>query len=69
MPVVIDSEERLKGVVKAALMEALSERESSIRLILEEIVEEIALSRAIDEGLKTPLVPNSEIFEVLGRTN
>ena len=69
MPVVIDSEERLKEVVKAALMEALSERESSIRLILEEIVEEIALSRAIDEGLKTPLVPNSEIFEVLGRTN
>jgi len=69
MPVVIDSEERLKEVVKAALMEALSERESSIRLILEEIVEEIALSRAIDEGLKTPLVPNSEIFEILGRTN
>jgi len=69
MPVVIDSEERLKEVVKAAFIEALSERESSIRLILEEIVEEIALSRAIDEGLKTPLVPNSEIFEVLGRTN
>jgi vacuolar-type H+-ATPase catalytic subunit A/Vma1 len=69
MPVVIDSEERLKEVVKAAFIEALSERESSIRLILEEIVEEIALSRAIDEGLKTPLVPNSEIFEILGRTN
>jgi len=69
MPVVIDSEERLKEVVKAAFIEALSERESSIRLILEEIVEEIALSRAIDEGLKTPLVPNSEIFEILDRAN
>ena len=69
MPVVIDSEERLKDLVKAALMEALSERESSIRLMLEEIVEEVALSRAIDEGLKTPLVPNSEIFEILDRAN
>lgn len=43
-------EERLKEVVKSALVEVLEERKDLVREVIEEALEDAALARAIEEG-------------------
>jgi hypothetical protein len=59
------SETQLKDMVKAAMAEALVEQRALLRDIIEEVIEDIALSRAIDEGLQTPAVSRDEVFAAL----
>ena len=59
------SETELKDMVKAAMTEALVEQRALLRDIIEEVIEDIALSRAIDEGMKTPIVSRQEVFAAL----
>lgn len=63
MSTMID-EKRLKVVVKAAVAEALEEQRALVKEIVEETIEEIALRRAIDEGLQTPPATREEVFAV-----
>ncbi len=58
-------ENTLKVVVKAAVAEALEEQRALVKEIVEETIEEIALRRAIDEGLQTPPATRQEVFAVL----
>jgi hypothetical protein len=59
------SEAQLKDLVKAAMAEALVEQRALLKEIVEEVIEDIALSRAIDEGMGTPLVSREEVFAAL----
>jgi len=58
-------EKDLKNLVKAAVAEALEEQRALMKEIVEEAIEEIALARAIDEGLDTKPATRGEIFHIL----
>ncbi len=69
MATVIESDKRLKEVFKSAIVEVLQERRDLVREILDEIIEDIAFSRAIAEGEQTPRVSRESVFEVLESVN
>ncbi len=69
MTTVIESDEKLKEVFKLAIVEVLKERQGLVREILDEIVEDIAFSKAIDEGEQTPRVSRESVFDVLESVN
>jgi hypothetical protein len=58
-------EGKLKDLLKIAVVEALNENRDLVREIVEEAMEEIALSRAIDEGLRGESVPRDEVLAIL----
>jgi hypothetical protein len=58
-------EAKLKELLKSAIVEILEERKDLIRELLEEVIEDIALARAIEEGEHTARVSRDEVFEVL----
>jgi hypothetical protein len=58
-------EARLKDLLKAALVEALHEHRDLVKDIVEEAMEEIALTRAIDEGLRSEPLPRDEVLAIL----
>ena len=57
-------EEELKELLKAAVVEALKEQRDLVRDIVEEALEDIALARAIEQGLKSESVLRSEVFAI-----
>lgn len=64
MSINVDQKE-LKNILKAAVAEVLEENRGLLREIIEEALEEIALARAIEEGLATDPVPPEEVFAIL----
>jgi hypothetical protein len=64
MSTMID-EKDLKNLLKAAVAEALEEQRALVKEIVEEAIEEIALARAIDEGLETKPATRDEVFHIL----
>ena len=56
---------RLKQLFKTALLEVLEERKDILREVIEETLEDIALARAIEGGLRTTDVSRDEVFSVL----
>lgn len=58
-------EAKLKDMLKAAVVEALHEHRDLVKDIVEEAMEEIALSRAIDEGLRSESIPREEVVAIL----
>jgi len=69
MATVIENDERLKEVFKSAIVEVLQERRELVREILDEIIEDIAFSKAIAEGEETPRVSRESVFEALESVN
>jgi hypothetical protein len=69
MATVLENSDELKEVFKAALVEVLQERQDLVRELLDEVIEDIAFSRAIEEGEATPTVSREQIFEQLESTN
>lgn len=61
----LTDEERLKEVVKSALVEVLEERKDLVREVIEEALEGAALARAIEEGDRTGIVSREEILRTL----
>ncbi|MBL8181880.1 MAG: hypothetical protein JNL64_09760 [Blastocatellia bacterium] len=53
MASVFESDEALKAVFKSAIVEVVQERKDLVRDIFEEIIEDIAFSKAIAEGQQT----------------
>lgn len=47
------------------MAETLVEQRALLRDIIEEVLEDIALSRAVDEGMKTPVVARDEVLAAL----
>jgi hypothetical protein len=64
MSTMIDENE-LKKLLKTAVVEALEEHRALVKEIVEEAIEEIALARAIDEGLESKPATRDEVFNAL----
>lgn len=69
MSTVFENDEQIKEAFKSAIVEVLQERKDLIREIIDEIIEDAAFSRAIDEGIASPKVTREQVFEVLETTN
>ena len=54
----------LRAILKELLIELLQERDESISILFQEVIEELALTRAIDEGLATETVSRDAIFSI-----
>ena len=59
------SEQQLKELVKTAIVEVLEERSDLIRNIVEDALEDISMTKAIQEGEGTGSVTSEEIFNLL----
>ncbi|MBW4552014.1 MAG: hypothetical protein KME35_13040 [Aphanocapsa sp. GSE-SYN-MK-11-07L] len=57
--------DQLKEVLKGAIIELLSERREEFSELLAEVIEDIALERAIVEGETTEFVSREAIFKIL----
>ena len=58
-------EAKLKDLLKSAVAEVLEERREFVKEIIEEAIEEVALARAIEEGVSTDTVSRQEVFTIL----
>jgi hypothetical protein len=59
------SETQLKDMLKAALVEVLEERSDLLRDVLAEVMEDVALVRAIQDGEASEPVSRDEVFRAL----
>ena len=55
----------VRDMVSEVLEEKLEQKKDIIIGLISEVLEDIALSKAIDEGMKTALVSEEEIFKFL----
>jgi len=58
-------EKRLRGIVKAALVDAFKENRDLMQDIVEEAIEDIAIARLIEHGLQTKPVSRKKVFSIL----
>ena len=58
-------ETRIKTLFKEALVEVIAENQELVSSIMIDALEDIGLSRAIEEGEKSKTVSRDEIFKVL----
>jgi len=58
-------EKKLRGIVKAALVDAFKESRELMQDIVEEALEDIAVARAIEQGLETKTVSRKKVFPML----
>ena len=65
-PTIID-EDRLKTLLKSAVVEVLEERRELVRDLIAEALEDIAMARAIEEGAATGTVDPAEVYKILER--
>jgi hypothetical protein len=65
MPTATVDEEKLKDLLKSALVEALEEHRELVQSIVEEALEGIASARAVEQGLETDAVSREEVFSIL----
>ncbi len=63
METLIDNN-RLKDLIKQALIEAIEEKKDAVHDILVEALEDAAMIRAIREGEGSGLVDRDEIFKI-----
>jgi predicted transcriptional regulator len=59
------NEVQIKELFKQAFVELLQEQKDLLYEVVEEIVEDLALVRAIKEGEETGIVGRGEVFRVL----
>jgi hypothetical protein len=59
------ADSQLKEVVKAALVEVLLEQREVFTEVLMEVMEEVGLAKAIDEGRDSEVVSRDAIFKIL----
>jgi Fe2+ transport system protein B len=60
-------ENKLKEILKTAIVEVIQERKEIFSDLLAEIIEDIALEKAIKEGENTESVSREAIFKILDR--
>jgi hypothetical protein len=61
-------EAKLKEMLKAAVAEVFEERREFVKEIIEEAIEDMALARAIDEGVRTQMADRDAVFKILENT-
>ena len=52
-------------MMKLALGQVLEERRDLFREVVEEVIEDLAMVRAIEEGADSPFVDRSEVFDII----
>ena len=62
---IILKDHELKSILEDVLLKIMTERRELFKEILEEVIEDIALSKAIDEGRKSDFVSRDRIMEIL----
>ena len=62
---VLVEEDRLKELLKGALIEVLEERGDLVRELIEEAIEDMAMVRALEEGEQTPRINREDVFRLL----
>lgn len=65
MPELSLSETQLKDLMKTAILEIFQERQDLFRDLMTEVLEDLALIQAIDEGRDSEPVNRDTIFEIL----
>lgn len=65
MPKQAIEEDRLRALLKSALIEALEERRELVRDLIAEAFEDIAMIRAIEEGATTKTVDPTGVYKIL----
>jgi hypothetical protein len=58
-------EAKFKDLLKSAVAEVLEERREFVKEIVEEAIEDLALARAVDEGITSESVSRQEVFAIL----
>lgn len=58
-------EGKLKDLIKTALIEVLDARRDLMQEIVEEVIEDFAFSRAIEQGMTSDKVSRGEVFAIL----
>jgi hypothetical protein len=58
-------EAKLKDLLKSAVAEVFEEHREFVKEIIEEAMEDVALARAIDEGISTGTVSRDDVFTIL----
>jgi len=66
MSVTTIDDAKLKGVVKAAVLEVFEEKRDWLADLLGDALLDVGLGYAIQEGEQTPTVSRDEVFQVLG---
>lgn len=59
---------QLRSLLKELLVELLQDRDEEISTLLTEVMEEISIANAIEEGATTELVSRDAIFKILQAT-
>jgi len=62
------SEEKLKSLLKTAIVEVIEERKEWLHDLIEEALEDIALGNAIEQGRNTEDVSKEEVLISLNST-
>lgn len=65
MSMPIGEQTQIKELFKQALLELLQERKEEVYDVFLEVLEEISLTKAIEEGEQTELVSKAEVTKVL----
>lgn len=58
-------EMHLKDLLKEAILELMQERRDELEEIFAEVIEDLALARAIEEGESTETVTKAEVLQAL----
>ena len=58
-------DQKIKALFKKAIVEVMEENQELVSSLLVEALEDIGLSRAIEEGEKSEPVSREEVFKVL----
>jgi hypothetical protein len=61
-------EMHLKDLLKEAILELMQERRDDLEEIFAEVIEDLALARAIEEGESTETVAKAEVLQALEAT-
>jgi hypothetical protein len=59
------TEKKLRSIVKSALTDAFKDNRELMHDIVQEALEDIAITRAIEQGLATKSVPRKKVFAIL----
>ena len=62
-------EMHLKDLLKEAILELMQERRDELEEIFAEVIEDLALARAIEEGESTGTVSKAEVLQALEATD
>jgi hypothetical protein len=68
MSQIIVDEEQIKALLKQALVEVLQERKDVLYDVLAEVIEDLALVEAIQEGERTETVSKEDVLQALEDT-